>query len=191
MAKKYEFKPDKPRSGVLSKLHLTRQQRLRILKWLLYSLLLVALSVLQDVILCRFKFLGATTDLVPCGILLICVLEGMHDSCIFALIAACLYQLSGGPGYYSIAVTVVLGVFIAYFRQSFLQPGFSAAMLCMVIALPLYELSVFVAGLLMGVTTLSRFTVPLFTALLSLVSGAILYPLVKAIGAIGGESWKE
>ncbi len=121
MAKKYEFKPDKPRSGFLSKLHLTRQQRLNILKWFLYSMLLVLLSVLQDVILCRFRFFGATTDLVPFCIFLICVLEGTHRSSVFALVAACLYQFSGGPGYYCIALIVVLGIFAAYFRQSFLQ----------------------------------------------------------------------
>ena len=44
MAKKNEFKPDKPQSGVLSKLYLTRKQRQSILKWLLYSLVLLVLS---------------------------------------------------------------------------------------------------------------------------------------------------
>jgi creatinine amidohydrolase/Fe(II)-dependent formamide hydrolase-like protein len=47
MARKYEFKPDKPRSGVLSKLHLTRQQRLRILKWLNASLEKVMIMILR------------------------------------------------------------------------------------------------------------------------------------------------
>ena len=191
MAKKYEFKPDKPRAGLLSKLHMSRQQRLGIIKWLLYSLLLLMLSVLQDVILCRFRFFGATTDLVPCGIILVCIIEGMNSSCIFALVAACLYQFSGGPGYYCIALIVVLGIFISYFRQNFLQPGFSAAMLCMAVALLVYELVVFAAGLLQEITLLSRFTLPLYTALLTLVASGLLYPLTRAIGSIGGEKWKE
>ena len=191
MAKKYEFKPDKPRAGLLSKLHMSRQQRLGIIKWLLYSLLLLMLSVLQDVILCRFRFFGATTDLVPCGIILVCIIEGMNSSCIFALVAACLYQFSGGPGYYCIALIVVLGIFISYFRQNFLQPGFSAAMLCMAVALLVYELVVFAAGLLQGITLPSRFTLPLYTALLTLVASGLLYPLTRAIGSIGGEKWKE
>ena len=191
MAKKYEFKPDKPRAGLLSKLHMSRQQRLGIIKWLLYSLLLLMLSVLQDVILCRFRFFGATTDLVPCGIILVCIIEGMNSSCIFALVAACLYQFSGGPGYYCIALIVVLGIFISYFRQNFLQPGFSAAMLCMAVALLIYELVVFAAGLLQGITLPSRFTLPLYTALLTLVASGLLYPLTRAIGSIGGEKWKE
>ena len=191
MAKKYEFKPDKPRAGLLSKLHMSRQQRLGIIKWILYSLLVLLLSVLQDVILCRFHFFGATTDLVPCGIILICIIEGMNSSCIFALVAACLYQFSGGPGYYCIALIVVLGIFISYFRQNFLQPGFSAAMLCMAVALPVYELVVFAAGLLQEITVLSRFTLPLYTSLLTLVASGLLYPLIRAIGTIGGEKWKE
>lgn len=191
MAKKYEFKPDKPRAGLLSKLHMSRQQRLGIIKWILYSLLVLLLSVLQDVILCRFHFFGATTDLVPCGIILICIIEGMNSSCIFALVAACLYQFSGGPGYYCIALIVVLGIFISYFRQNFLQLGFSAAMLCMAVALPVYELVVFAAGLLQEITVLSRFTLPLYTSLLTLVASGLLYPLIRAIGTIGGEKWKE
>lgn len=191
MARKYEFKPDKPRAGLLSKLYLTRMQRLRILRWFLYSALLTALSVLQDVILCRFRFFGATTDLVPCGIFLICVLEGMHESSIFALIAACLYQFSGGPGYYCIALIVVLGIFATYFRQSFLQEGFSAAMLCVGAAVVVYEAVVYAAGLLTFSTTLARFPVPLLTALLTLAVCPLLYRLTRAIGTIGGEPWKE
>ena len=41
MAKKYEFQPDKPYSTWLSKLQLTRQQKLQVLKWGLYALLLI------------------------------------------------------------------------------------------------------------------------------------------------------
>ena len=191
MAKKYEFKPDKPRSGFLSKLYLTRQQRLNILKWFLYSMLLVLLSVLQDVILCRFRFFGATTDLVPFCIFLICVLEGTHRSSVFALVAACLYQFSGGPGYYCIALIVVLGIFAAYFRQSFLQQSFSAVLLCLTAALLLYEGSVFLAGFITASTTLSRLFLPLLTTLLTLLLCPLLYPLIRGISSIGGEIWKE
>ena len=192
MAKKNEFKPDKLRAGFLSKLYLTRKQRLNILKWLLYSLLLLLLSVLQDVSLCRMRFFGATTDLVPCGIFLICVLEGMHAGSVFTLCAACFYAFSGtAPGIYCIALITVLSIFVSYFRQSFLQKGFSATMLCMAIALLLYEMTVFAAGILMSLTTLQRVTIPLVTALLSLLASAVLYPAVKAIGTIGGETWKE
>ena len=44
MAKKYEFKPDKPVSGIFSKLFLTPKQRRSILRWGLYALVLLVLS---------------------------------------------------------------------------------------------------------------------------------------------------
>jgi len=192
MAKKNEFKPDKPQSGVLSKLYLTRKQRQSILKWLLYSLVLLVLSVLQDVILCRMRFFGATTDLVPVGIFLICLLTGLQDGCIFLLITACLYQFSGtAPAPYCIAVIVVLGIFVTYFRQSFLQKRFSSAMVCVVFALLIYEAAVFTVSLLQGLTVLGGIRTTLLTVLLSSCVAPLLYPLIKAIGTIGGEPWKE
>ena len=100
MAKrKYEFRPDKTGTSLLSKLYLTPKQRLSILRWVLYALLLVVLSVVQDVILSKAHLFGATTDLVPCAIILICVELGAETVALFALIAALLYQFSGpAPG---------------------------------------------------------------------------------------------
>ena len=40
MAKKYEFKPDKPYSGFFEKLILTRLQQRNVLRWVLYALVL-------------------------------------------------------------------------------------------------------------------------------------------------------
>ena len=95
MANKNEFQPDKKKLGIWDRLHLTRKQRKNLLRWVLHSLALLILSLIQDVILCRYEILGATTDLVPCAIILICLLEGLESSCIFALCASCLYFLSG------------------------------------------------------------------------------------------------
>ena len=44
--KKYEFKPDKNAIGFFHKLYLTKKQRLSILKWSLYALVLLVLSLL-------------------------------------------------------------------------------------------------------------------------------------------------
>ena len=93
--RKEEFREDKPRSGLLSKLYLTQKQRLQLLKWALYALVLVVLSVVQDVLLSRFSIFGTTTELVPCGIFLIVVAEGMETGSVFSLIAACCYLFSG------------------------------------------------------------------------------------------------
>ena len=192
MAKRNEFKPDKPRSGLLDKLILTKLQRRSVLRWSLHALLLVALSVLQDVILCRFRLFGATTELVPVGIFLICLAEGLERGCIFTLSASCLYLFSGtAAGNYVIVFITALAILVTWFRQSFLQKGFSAAMLCMVTAVFLYELTVFFVSMFMGLTALGSVFIPCLTGLLSLLTAPLLYPAVKAIGTIGGETWKE
>ena len=192
MAKKYEFRPDKPRTSLLSHLMLTKQQQKNLLKWVLYALMLVVLSVVQDVLLSRVRLFGATTELVPCGIFLICILEGAHSGSIFALVASLLYLFSGtAPGPYTIVFITFLSVGVCLFRQAFLQPSFSAAMLCCVIAMVTYEGLTFAFGLLLGLTQLSRMGGFFTTGVLSLLAVPILYPIFKAIGAIGGQSWKE
>lgn len=192
MAKKYEFKPDKPTSGFFSKLHLTAKQRRSLLKWLLYALVLVVLSVLQDVLLSRLDILGATTELVPCGIFLICLLEGTESGSLFALLASCVYLFSGSSaGNHVIVLITVIAVLVTYLRQSFLQKGFGAAMLCTAGAMVLYEMALFFIGLFFGLTLWGRIGVFALTAGLSLLIAPALYFLFLAIGKIGGESWKE
>lgn len=192
MARKNDFQPDRPRSGFLSKLYLTKRQRQSILKWFLYSVLLVILSVLQDVLLCRMDVCGATTELVPCGILMICLAEGMEQGSVFSLVASCLYLFSGSAaGYYSIVLITFLSVFLTYFRQSYLRKGFSATVLCTSIGVILYELLVFMFCVFFGQTRMSRIGGALTTGLLTLISVPVLYPLIRGISTIGGEAWKE
>lgn len=190
MAKKYEFKPDKPRSGFFAKLVLTQQQRRVFLKWVLYALVLVVLSVLQDVLLSRVRFLGATTELVPCGIFLICILEGVERGSVFALVSSLLYLFSGtAAGVYSIVFITVIAVLVTAARQAFLQKGFVAAMVCTAVAMVLYEMVTFAFGLFLGLTLWSRMGVFFLTGLLTLVSAPVLYPIILSIG--GGDTWKE
>jgi cell shape-determining protein MreD len=192
MAKKYEFRPDKPRTSLLSHLMPTKQQQKTLLKWSLYGLLLVVLSVVQDTLLSRVRLWGATTELVPCGIFLICILVGTQSGSLFSLIAGLLYLFSGtAPGPYSMVFITFLGIGVCMLRQAFLQPSFSAACLCSALAMLLYEGLNFAFGLVLGLTHLSRIGGFFITAVLSLLAIPILYPIFKAIGAIGGQSWKE
>ena len=192
MAKKYEFRPDKPRISPLSHLIPTKQQQKTLLKWSLYSAILVVLSVVQDTLLSRVRLFGATTELVPCGIFLICILEGTQSGSVFSLVSGLLYLFSGtAPGPYSMVFITFLSVGVCIFRQAFLQPSFSAAFLCSAIAMLLYEGLNFAFGLILSLTPLSRIGGFLITAVLSLLAVPILYPIFKAIGAIGGQSWKE
>ena len=192
MAKKYEFKPDKPYASFFSKLYLTPTQRRSLLKWTLYGAVLVVLSVIQDVLLCHLNIFGATTELVPCCIFLICLLEGVDNGTLFALVSGALYVFSGSSAGNHVIVLITGVAFLATFlRQSYLQKGFSAAMLCTAGAMVLYSLLVFFIGLFFGVTHFSRIGVFFLRAFLSLLAAPALYPLLQAIGKLGGEAWKE
>lgn len=193
MAKrKYEFRPDKLRATLANKLYLTPKQRKTILRWFLLCVLLVVVSVLQDVILCRFRLFGATTDLVPCTIILSCMLLGAHSSAVFVLLAALGYQASGtAPGYYVVPLITFLSLLLSLFRESSLRKSFSSVMLSAGVAVLVYEMLVFGIGLAFGDTRPDRWTVFLITGVLSLITLPILYPIIKAIVKIGGETWKE
>lgn len=192
MAKRNEFKPDKAQSGWLSKLYITPKQRRSILKWVLYSAVLLVLSLLQDVVLCNFRLFGAGVELVPCAIFLICLLEGTQNGCIFALIASLLYWFSGAAlGAFAMVMITALSIFACMFRQGYLQKGFGAAMLCAASCVLIYEMGLFLLGAILNLTPWSRFIGFLLTTVMSTVTAPVLYPLLLAIESIGGETWKE
>lgn len=193
MAKrKYEFRPDKTQADLLNKLYLTPKQRLTILRWTLYAVMLVVLSLVQDVILCKASIFGATTDLIPCAIILICVQLGAERSALFGLIAALLYQFSGSaPGYYVVALIPVLSILAAAVRSAFFRKSLSSTMLCACSAVVLYEMSIFAFGLLFQSTSIIRILRFPITAALSLLSYPIVYPLTNAIEKIGEKTWKD
>ncbi len=187
-----EFKADKSRSGFWSKLYLTQKQRKSLLKWVLYSLLLLVLSLLQDVVLCRFRLLGATSELVPVGIFVICILEGADSGSLFTLIASVIYFFSGSAaGPYTLVFITVLAIGITIFRQAYLQQGFGAALLCASLATFAYELLQYCMVLFLRMTLPERITGFLLTAALSVLAIPLIYPVALSIEKIGGETWKE
>ena len=192
MAKKQDFRPDKPTTSLFSHLILTKNQQRNLLKWVFYTLLLVFLSVMQDVLLSQVRLFGATTELVPCAIFLICILEGTHTGSVFALVSGLLYLFSGtAPGPYSMVAITFYSVGVCIFRQAYLQESFSSAYLCTAMAMVAYVLTNFLFGLFLGLTPLSRIFGFLVTAILTLLTVPVLYPVLKAIGAFGGYQWKE
>lgn len=169
-----------------------QKQRQVFLKWSLYALMLLVLSVLQDAVLSRMRLFGGTTDLLPCAIFLICVMEGAEEGCVFSLLASLFFYFSGSaPGAYVIVYISFLALGMAVFRQSYLRRGFSAAMLCLLTAMTAYEFLVFFTGLFLGQTVPARWSVFLVTALLSMAAAPALYPIIRSIGKIGGETWKD
>ena len=194
MARKnrYEFRPDKVSNDTLGKLLLTRQQFQRLLRWVLLSALCLVGLVLQDVVMSRFRILGATTDLVPLLIFVVCILQGGESGCVFALAASMIYYFSGSaPGPYCIILITFLAVLAAIFRQAYLRKGFSALMLCSILCMLLYEIGVFLIGLFLNQTYSQRFGLFLLSALWTLFCVPAVYPIALSIGKIGGETWKE
>ena len=192
LRKKFEFKADSKAFSWLKRLYMTRQQRLRLLKWSLYAAVCVAMLIIQDVIMSRVSIFGATTDLAVCAMLLICVLEGTETGSIFILVASLVYLFSGStPGAYVVVILTFVGVGATMFRQAYWHRGLGSTVACAGAALMLYELILFVVGLVMRLTLLRRLGVFLITGGLSVAVMLPLYPLVYKIGSIGGESWKE
>lgn len=190
--RKYEFKPDPTGTNYLKLLHLTKQQWLCLLKWSLYGALCILLLVVQDVIMCHYHLSGATTDLAVCGILLIGCLGGPESGGVFALAASTVYYLSGSaPGPYVIGIITFLVVGLGLLRQAYWHRSFATVMLCAGGSMMTYEIILFLVGMFVGRTLWSRFIVFVLTGAMSLVAMLALYPLVRAIGKIGGETWKE
>ena len=189
---KYEFKPDPSGTDFLKKLYLTQSQRDRIAKWVLYSLLFMAALVAQDTVLGRIRFCGATTDLAVCAIMLVGILEGAEQGGGFALGASLFYYFSGSaPGPYAIVLITAATIAAALFRQTYWTMGLGTTVLCTGFGMAVYELCLMAIGLFMNLTHWNRLGVFLMTAVLSAVMVFPLYPVVRAIGKIGGEPWKE
>ena len=192
MKKERSFRPDKVGTTILHKLYISPSQRRTIIKWSLYSAVLILISVIQDVMLSNVRLFGATTELVPCAIFLIAVLEGAEGGAVFTLVASWVYLHTGTPaGPYCIVFITALGLGVSMFRQAYLQRGIGTAVLCVAVCMLVYELAVFGIGVFLGETYGYRVLGFLITALTSVVAVPVLYPLFLRIQAIGGEIWRE
>jgi hypothetical protein len=190
--KKIEFRPDPTGHNWADKLRLTPLQRKSVLKWMLYSAVCVAGLVLQDSMLARLRLFGGCFDVTPALIVLICVLEGSENGSLFALLASMVYVFSGtGQGHYCIAMLTLAAVLATAFRQSYLRRGAGSDLICVGGAMVLYEMAVFTAGVLQGLTYRARWGVFLMTAIISTLAAGAVYALLKYIGTIGGNAWKE
>lgn len=190
--KKIEFRPDPTGHNWADKLRLTPLQRKSVLKWMLYSAVCVAGLVLQDSMLARLRLFGGCFDVTPALIVLICVLEGSENGSLFALLASMVYVFSGtGQGHYCIAMLTLAAVLATAFRQSYLRRGAGSDLICVGGAMVLYEMAVFTAGVVQGLTYRGRWGVFLMTAIISTLTAGTVYALLKYIGTIGGNAWKE
>lgn len=190
--KNKEFQPDVQHPDTLGKLLMTKKQWQRFLKWLLFSGVCLLGLIVQDVVMSRFSWFDATTDLAVCCILTVCVLQGAEDGCLFTLIASVVFYYSGSaPGPYCIPLLTVIAVFATMFRQSFLSQGLMTLIICVGAGLLAYELAVFLIGVFLEHTTWDRVTRFLLSAAYTTVAVPLLYPMMVGIGKIGGQLWTE
>ena len=190
--KNADFRPDSQRQDWTQRLYLSPQQQRRYLKWALLSLLSVVALVLQDVLFARMSLFGATVDMVPTVLFMICIIHGAESGAVFMLVGALIYWFSGSaPGVYVILLIPVLGTVAAAFRQAYLRKGFRTTLMCTAAALVAYETVSFLASLLLGVTRFGRAYVMMISTVLSLLTLPAVFLLVWGICKIGGDSWKE
>ena len=190
--KEAEFKPDAQGTGFLKKLYMTEVQRNTLFKWGGYSLVIILLLTIQDVIMSRFRIFGGTTDLAVCAILLITVIEGIETGSLFVLIASSLYYFSGSsPGPVTIALLSILGIGACMFRQMYWHRSRGSIVLSAGLALMLYEMGTYLSGVMQGLTRWDRASNFAVTGAISCLGLIPLYSLINKIGLIGGNTWKE
>ena len=187
-----DFKPDARKATWVKTTRLTKQQQLRLARWVLYVVTVVVCLILQDVLMSQFSIFGATTDLPACAILLITVMEGTEIGSIFVLIASTLYYFSGNaPTAFCVGLMSFFGIGATLFRQMFWHRSKGSIILCSAIALTCYELGLFVVGIMTELTHWGRLPAFLLTAAFSCLVLIPLYSLIYKIGLIGGNTWKE
>ena len=188
----YEFKPDREETALLKRLYLTRLQRKQILKWGSHAALCVLMLTVQDVIMSQFRFSGATTDLAVCAIFLIGLYEGTENGSLFAFIASMVYLFSGSsPGAQCIALISCTTVVLNLLRQIYWNRSGGSILLCTCTGIVVYEMLNFLFGVFVGSTIWARAGVFALVAVMTCICAFPLYPLVKLISKIGGDTWKE
>ena len=190
--KVYEFKPDRQGTSFFKRLYMTRLQRRQILKWFSLAALCVLLLTVQDVMMSQIRISGATTDLAVCAIFLIGLYEGTENGSLFALIASIVYLFSGSsPGAQCIALISCTTVGLNLLRQIYWRRSSGSILLCTCTAITIYEMLNFLFGIFVGSTIWDRFGVFVLVAVFTCITALPLYPLVKLISKIGGDTWKD
>ncbi len=168
--------------------HLTKLQRLGILKWSLYGLLTLLVLLLQTVVLSKHTGLASKPALLPGLIVCVCVREGPEKGGAYSILAALLWCLSGADfGNLSVAVVPVGAMLAAVLCRAVLTLRFFPTALCC-LAVTLLDASVIFAFKLIlppAVALPNYWRVLLPAVAAAMVFVPIHYGLVKLISRIG------
>lgn len=173
---------------MLGHFHLTVKQWFSILKWFVYSALLLMTIVVQSVIFARTPIFGAKLQIVPVLLCCVCIREGPEQGGLFVLLGSLFYSLSGVDfGSIMILLLTFCCVFSAVLCSSLLVNRFYTAAICCFLTNLLNEGLIFPFKIFLSDIAPANFwRVLLPGAALSLLAFPVLYPLVKAISRIGG-----
>lgn len=178
-----------PLSG---KLFLTQKQKKSMLRWGLDALVFFLVLLLQNVIFSRITLFGCVINLVPGTILLIGLWSGVESGCIFALCASLFWSFSGWVlGSISIFLLPLAAALLGALRQACFPKNLTSILLCCFIGIVGHEFIRFLAALFLGYTPWGYWYQTLITACFSFLVCPVLYPVVRAIGKIGGPVWSD
>lgn len=192
MKKRFFFSRESGGVTAFDQLLLTRNQRLVLLKWLTFTALFLLLQVVQDVIFSRVRIFGGCPDVVPAFLLLVCLTQEVSSGALFVMCCCVFRSLCGTVlGSASVAVLVFSAVLLSMLRQNLLWGQVWSVLVCTWLGLLANQAVIFGLGLFLGHTTISRIPAALGGVLTAWAAAAAFYPLVRLVGKIGGNTWKE
>ena len=172
---------------MLKHFHLTRLQRLAVLRWVLYCLLFLLVLLIEDILLSQLPVFGTKLHPLPLLIICICIREGPERGGLFALLATIFWYLSGADyGNLSVAILPICSIIAAVLCRAVMTVRFVTTLLsCFVISL-LNDSVIFAFKMLLSSVSLDQYLPVLLPGvMLSLLAVPLLYLAVKAISRIG------
>lgn len=174
------------------KLFITPMQRMTILRWTLCALIFFGVLVFQNVIFSRITVFGCVINFIPAAILLISLTTNIEGGCVFALCASLFWSFSGAVlGSVSIFLLTAEAVFLGALRKSCFPKNLTSIMLCCFIGLVVHEAARFFLALFLGYTPWTFWYQVFVTTFFSFLICPVLYPLIRAVGRVGGSQWND
>ena len=172
---------------MLDKLYITPRQWLHILRWTLYSLLLLLALMVQTVVLGNRTVFGLHPVFVPLVITCVCLREGPERGGTFALLASLFWHLSGADmGSVSILVLTVVPLLGSLLCRKILANRFLPCLLFCLLTLFTDQSLIFLLKYFLDGLPGAYYTEQLLPCVLvSLCAQPLIYLLVKWIARIG------
>lgn len=172
---------------MLDKLYITPKQWLRILRWTLYSLLLLLVILLQTVVFGNRTLFGTHPDFVPVVIACVCLREGAERGGTFALLGSLFWYLTGAEqGSVCIVTLTVLPVVGSLLCRTLLADRFLPCLLITLVTLFVEQTAMFLLKLFFDGLSGMFFVRKLLPCVaVSLLAQPLVYWLVKRIAKIG------